>query len=98
MKLLTPEDADHAVTMAPDGRGFVDVASTPTTPQTTVVRDDGGNAVMDVARQDIGKLQAAGWKPLTPITVKARDGKTDLYGFLFKPTRSEERRVGKEWR
>jgi dipeptidyl aminopeptidase/acylaminoacyl peptidase len=86
MKLLTPEDADHAVTMAPDGRGFVDVASTPTTPQTTVVRDDGGNAVMDVARQDIGKLQAAGWKPLTPITVKARDGKTDLYGFLFKPT------------
>jgi dipeptidyl aminopeptidase/acylaminoacyl peptidase len=86
MKLLTPEDADHAVTMAPDGRGFVDVASTPTTPQTTVVRDDGGNAVMDVARQDIGKLQASGWKPLTPITVKARDGKTDLYGFLFKPT------------
>jgi dipeptidyl aminopeptidase/acylaminoacyl peptidase len=86
MKLLTLEDADHAVTMAPDGRGFVDVASTPTTPQTTVVRDDGGNAVMDVARQDIGKLQAAGWKPLTPITVKARDGKTDLYGFLFKPT------------
>ena len=27
-----------------------------------------------------------GWKPLTPITVKARDGKTDLYGLLFKPT------------
>ena len=39
MKLLTPEDADHEVTMSPDGRGFVDVASTPTTPQTTVVRD-----------------------------------------------------------
>jgi dipeptidyl aminopeptidase/acylaminoacyl peptidase len=85
-KLLTPEDADHAVTMAPDGRRFVDVASTPTTPQTTVVRDGDGNAVMDVARQDISGLQVAGWKPLTPITVKARDGKTDLYGFLFKPT------------
>ncbi len=41
---------------------------------------------MDVARQDISKLRDAGWKPLTPITVKARDGKTDLYGFLFKPT------------
>ena len=24
--------------------------------------------------------------PLTPITVKGRDGKTDLYGFMFKPT------------
>jgi dipeptidyl aminopeptidase/acylaminoacyl peptidase len=86
LKLLTPEDADHAVTMAPDGRAFVDVASTPTTPQTTVVRDGDGNAVMDVARQDISRLRESGWKPLTAITVKARDGKTDLYGFLFKPT------------
>ena len=85
MKLLTPEDADHDVTMSPDGRIFVDVASTPATPQTTVVRDDGGNLLLDVARQDISQLQAIGWKPLTPITVKARDGKTDLYGFLFKP-------------
>jgi dipeptidyl-peptidase 4 len=86
MKLLTPEDADHDVTISPGGRSFIDVASTPETPQTTVVRDDDGSAVMDVARQDISKLQAIGWKPLTPITVKARDGKTDLYGFLFKPT------------
>jgi dipeptidyl aminopeptidase/acylaminoacyl peptidase len=84
-KLLTPQDATHDVTMSPDGRVFVDVASTPTTPQTTVVRDADGDAVMDVARQDIGKLQVAGWKPLTPIAVKARDGKTDLYGFLFRP-------------
>ena len=41
---------------------------------------------MEVAKQDISQLLAAGWVPLTPITVKARDGKTDLYGFMFKPT------------
>ena len=86
MKLLTPEDADHAVTMSPDGRAFVDVASTPTSPETTVVRDGDGKLLADVARQDISKLRTTGWKPLTPITLKARDGKTDLYGFLFKPT------------
>jgi dipeptidyl-peptidase 4 len=86
MKLLTPENANHNVTMAPDGRSFVDVASTPETPEITVVRDVDGNPVMNVAQQDISKLRAAGWKPLTPITVKARDGKTDLYGFMFKPT------------
>ena len=86
MKLLTPEDADHDVTMSPDGSVFVDVASTPTRAQTTAVRDDNGNSLMDVTRQDISKLREIGWKPLTPITVKARDGKTDLYGFLFKPT------------
>ena len=86
MKLLTPEDADHAITMSPDGRAFVDVASTPTTPETAVVRDGDGRLLVDVARQDISKLRATGWKPLTPITLKARDGKTDLYGFMFKPT------------
>jgi dipeptidyl aminopeptidase/acylaminoacyl peptidase len=87
LKLLTPEDADHEVTMAPDGRAFVDVASTPTSPQATVVRDNDGRLLLDVARQDTARLRAAGWEPLTPIRVKARDGKTDLYGFLFKPTR-----------
>ena len=86
LKLLTPEDADHAITPSLDGRYFVDVYSTPTQPQTTVVRDTNGKVVLEVGKQDITKLVAAGWVPPTPITVKARDGKTDLYGFLFKPT------------
>ncbi|HEY6414416.1 MAG TPA: DPP IV N-terminal domain-containing protein [Edaphobacter sp.] len=86
LTLLTPEDADHAITPSLDGRYFVDVYSTPTQPQTTVVRDSNGKVVVEVAKQDITKLVAAGWVPPTPITVKARDGKTDLYGFLFKPT------------
>jgi len=87
MKLLTPENADHAVTASPDGKYFVDVASTAIQPQTTVVRDTNGELAMDVARQDIAKLIVAGWVPPTPITVKGRDGKTDLYGFMFKPTK-----------
>jgi dipeptidyl aminopeptidase/acylaminoacyl peptidase len=85
-KLLTPEDADHIVTPSPDGRYFADVYSTPTQPQTTVVRDSTGRLVLEAAKQDITRLLAAGWVPPTPITVKARDGKTDLYGFMFKPT------------
>jgi dipeptidyl aminopeptidase/acylaminoacyl peptidase len=86
LKLLTPENAEHSVTPSPDGKYFLDVASTATQPQTAVVRDVSGKLVLDVAKQDITKLVAAGWIPPTPITVKGRDGKTDLYGFLFKPT------------
>jgi dipeptidyl aminopeptidase/acylaminoacyl peptidase len=89
LKLLTPEDADHVVTLSDDGKYFVDVASTPVQPQTTVVRDDSGKLVMEVAKQDITKLVAMGWQPLTQIKVKARDGKTELYGFMFKPTTME---------
>ncbi len=86
MLLLTPENADHSVKLSEDGHFFVDSYSTPTQPQITVVRDNRGTQAMEVAKQDISKLTATGWAPPTPITVKARDGKTDLYGLLFKPS------------
>ena len=85
-ELLTPEVANHVITPAPDGRTFVDVYSTIETPATAVVRDDHGKVVMSLAKQDDSRLLAAGWKPPTPIKVKARDGVTPLYGFMWKPT------------
>ncbi|MEO8201538.1 MAG: prolyl oligopeptidase family serine peptidase, partial [Gemmatimonadota bacterium] len=32
------------------------------------------------------RLLATGWTPPLPFTVKARDGVTDMYGLLFRPT------------
>lgn len=85
--LLTPEAADHTVTLSPDGKHFVDAYSTPTTPPVTVLRSsDDGRVLATVATADISRLTAAGWVPPTPFTVKGRDGKTDLYGMMFKPT------------
>jgi dipeptidyl aminopeptidase/acylaminoacyl peptidase len=89
LRLLTPENADHNIKVSPDGRFFVDSYSTPTQPQTTVVRSNDGKIVMEVAKQDISKLLAYGWRPPTLIKVKGRDGKTDLYGLMFKPTHFE---------
>jgi dipeptidyl-peptidase-4 len=86
MKLLTPENADHQITFSKGGKYFVDAYSTPVQPQTAVVRDASGKVMVEVAKQDITSLLAMGWVPPTLITVKGRDGKTDLYGFLFKPT------------
>jgi dipeptidyl-peptidase-4 len=83
---LTPENADHDVSLAPDGRYFVDSYSTPDTPPVTVVRDAEGRLVLQVEHADISRLLATGWKPPIPITVKARDGTTDLYGLMFRPT------------
>ncbi len=72
LKLLTPENADHRIKVSHDGRYFVDTYSTPVQPQVTVLRDGEGKIVMQVAKQDISPLIAAGWQPLTPITVKGR--------------------------
>jgi dipeptidyl-peptidase 4 len=86
MRLLTPENAAHSVNPSSDGRYFVDVFSTVAQPETAVLRNSHGELVMELGKQDISKLFATGWIPPVPITVKARDGKTNLYGFMFKPT------------
>jgi dipeptidyl-peptidase-4 len=86
LQLLTPADADHDVSLSPSGRFFVDSYSKPDVPPITEVRDSDGKLVMTLEKADISKLLAADWKPPTPITVKGRDGSTDLYGLMFKPT------------
>jgi dipeptidyl aminopeptidase/acylaminoacyl peptidase len=86
LTLLTPENADHDVALSPSGQYFTDTYSTPDVPQTTVVRDLDGKLRVTVEKADISRLLATGWKPPMPFTVKARDGKTDLYGLLYVPT------------
>jgi dipeptidyl aminopeptidase/acylaminoacyl peptidase len=86
LTLLTPEDANHSVSISPDGRFFVDSYSTPATPPVTVLRSISGKMLDTLEKADISRLVATGWKPPTPFTVKARDGKTDLYGLMFTPT------------
>jgi len=51
-----------------------------------VLRDTEGKALLLLEKADLSRLLAIGWKPPMPVSVKARDGKTDLYGLLFRPT------------
>jgi dipeptidyl-peptidase 4 len=87
LKLLTPEDGNHQISISPDGRYFVDNYSKPDVPPVSVVRDmANGTMIAELEKADVSRLAAAGWKPPTPITVKSRDGKWDLYGLMFTPT------------
>lgn len=85
-KLLTPENANHEIEFSHSGKYFVDGYSTPDTPPVTVLRDADGKLISTVQKADISQLLATGWKPPVPFTVKARDGITNLYGLMFKPT------------
>ncbi|HUA82174.1 MAG TPA: DPP IV N-terminal domain-containing protein, partial [Dyella sp.] len=85
--LLSPEPADHTITMSDGGKYFVDSYSTVDKPPVAVLRDaNDGHTIATVAKADISRLTATGWQPPEQIVVKARDGKTDLYGLLYKPT------------
>ncbi len=86
LQLLTPEDATHDVTLSNSGKYFVDSFSKPDEPPVTVLRDSNGKLLMTLEKADISRLLAIGWHPPTPIVVKARDGQTDLYGLMYKPS------------
>ena len=92
LTLLTPENANHQVTASPNGQYFVDAYSTPDTPPVTVLRDANGKVIQTLERADISRLVASGWHPPTPFRVKARDGKTDIYGLMFTPSKLDSTR------
>ncbi|HEY5756911.1 MAG TPA: DPP IV N-terminal domain-containing protein [Steroidobacter sp.] len=83
--LLTPEDAQHDVKFSPDGRWFIDTYSTVISPPVTALRSVDGKSTLVLMQADIAELEALGWKPPIPFTVKSADGKSDHYGVLYLP-------------
>lgn len=84
-KLITPEDATHAVFVSPSKDYIVDNFSRINLEPVTVVRSTDGKLVKEVLKPDFSKLYAYGWKQPEMFTVKAKDGVTDLYGLMWKP-------------
>lgn len=83
---LTPEALDHDVSVSPDGRFFVDNMSLINKPTVSVLRSTvDGRVVMELGRADISKLSAAGFTLPEPFEALATDGKTKLYGAIYKP-------------
>lgn len=83
---LTPVVADHSVWLSPSGRYLVDTYSLPDQEPAVALRDGDGRFVMMLEKADISRLRATGWVPPMPIRMKARDGRTDIYGLLFRPS------------
>lgn len=87
LTLLTPGNANHQVSVSPDGRYLVDNFSRPDLPGESVVRraTDGG-VVRVLERSDVSRLLATGWRYPEPFQGKGRDGKTEIYGLIWRPS------------
>jgi dipeptidyl-peptidase-4 len=84
LRLLSPENCNHQVSISPENKYFVDNYSTVIQPSITVLRDLGsGEILMELSRADISMLQ--GWKAPEIFSAMARDGQTTIYGALWKP-------------
>ena len=87
MALITPENANHSANFSPDRSFFVDNFSRPDLPAQSVLRrTKDGSQVRVLEQTDTGELLKAGWKSPEPFRGKAKDGTTDLYGLIWKPS------------
>ena len=84
--LHTPDSANHEVYLSENGNAFVDYYSTPSTPPVTEVRFLDGDDSFEVERADISRLLNTDWVAPVSFNVKARDGETDIYGLMHKPS------------
>lgn len=84
-QLLTEEDANHKVEMPVSARYMVDNFSRVDLEPRSVLRDNKGKILMELAKPDLKRLYEIGWQMPERFMVKAKDGVTDLYGVMWKP-------------
>ncbi|MBS1501345.1 MAG: S9 family peptidase, partial [Bacteroidetes bacterium] len=86
---LTPAEGNHQASFSPDEKYIVDTYSQPDVPSVTVVRDLNGKQLVAVDKENVSRLEATGWHAPIVFSVKAHDGKTDIYGLLFTPRNAD---------
>ena len=87
MKELTPEATNHLAYFSSDHKLFVDDYSRVDLPSTLVLRNKvDGKIVMEIEKVDISDLQKLNWKMPEVFSAKGRDGVTDIWGIIYRPT------------
>jgi dipeptidyl-peptidase-4 len=85
--VLTRSNGTHDITFSPDRRFFLDRWSRVDQPPVTELRStEDGNLIFELERADWSLLLATGWQPPERFVAKGRDGKTDIYGIIIRPS------------
>jgi dipeptidyl aminopeptidase/acylaminoacyl peptidase len=84
---LTEPGTDHTVQFSPDKSLFFDISQRSDLPPTcTIRRASDGAEVMQLEKADPASLLAAGWRMPEVFVAKGRDGVTDIWGHILKPS------------
>jgi dipeptidyl aminopeptidase/acylaminoacyl peptidase len=87
LMFLTAGHGNHSVQFSPDRKFVIDTYSrVDLAPVMELHRSEDGGLVCDLEKGDTTKLAAAGWKPPERFVAKGRDGTTDIYGVIFRPS------------
>ena len=83
----TKGDGQHTVAWSPDRAYYVDTYSRVDAPPVSELRKASDQSlVMTLEKADATDLLATGWKAPEVFTAKGRDGTTDIWGIIVRPT------------
>lgn len=86
-RILTEADANHAITFSPDGKTFIDRYSRVDLPPVHEMRSaETGELLAKLEEADASALISAGWTLPERFVSKGRDGVTDIFGVIYKPS------------
>lgn len=85
--MLTHGDGTHDIDFSPDGGYYSDRYSRVDLPPIVELRrTSDGSKVATLAEADWSDLVSAGWNPPERFVANGRDGQTDIWGFIQRPT------------
>lgn len=84
-KILNSGNYNNNTYVSDNGKYFINNYSRVDTIPASNLLDANGNILIKLEVSDFSQLFAAGYKFPEPFTVKSADGKTDLYGVMYKP-------------
>lgn len=91
---LTPENATHQVSFNSDHSFFVDNMARPDLPPSTVLRSGAdGRIAMEIQKADMSGLNSMGFTMPEVFSAKGRDGVTDIWGTIWRPSHFNPDRV-----
>jgi dipeptidyl aminopeptidase/acylaminoacyl peptidase len=84
---LSPAPANHTLSFSPDGKYYVDTYSRLDLPPVMELhRSSDASLVMVIDKADNASLRAAGWSPAESFHTAGRDGKTQIWGIIYRPS------------
>jgi dipeptidyl aminopeptidase/acylaminoacyl peptidase len=90
---FTQANATHSVTWSDDREFYVDrYQRVDMAPVAELRRTSDQSLVMELERGDMTALLATGWRPPEVFTSKGRDGTTDIWGVIVRPTNFDANR------
>ncbi|MCX8155100.1 MAG: prolyl oligopeptidase family serine peptidase [Verrucomicrobiae bacterium] len=87
LTLLTEGNGTHSVQFSPDRRFLVDTWSRVDAPPVHELRRaEDGRLVCVLEQADASAMRQLGWRPPEPFVARGRDGQTEIYGVIWRPT------------